>query len=127
MDETSTEHAEGSSALYCAVAWSLALPCTVKRWLARRQLIVKHLSETCRIVLGQAGEEDMDVEQIDIRALERVSPRTALMAPEQVLHIGYLPQSIPVGVHMSVLDILNVATSRRLLKEPTVAWHPFPL
>ena len=32
-----------------------------------------------------AGEEDMDVEQIDIRALERVSPRTSLMAPEQVL------------------------------------------
>ena len=30
-------------------------------------------------------EEDMDVEQIDIRALERVSPRTSLMAPEQVL------------------------------------------
>lgn len=32
------------------------------------------------------GEEDMDVEQIDIRALERVSPRTSAMAPEQVLH-----------------------------------------
>ena len=32
-----------------------------------------------------AGEEDMDVEQIDICALERVSPRTSLMAPEQVL------------------------------------------
>ena len=32
-----------------------------------------------------AGEGDMDVEQIDIRALERVSPRTSLMAPEQVL------------------------------------------
>ena len=32
-----------------------------------------------------AGEEDMDVEQIDIRALERVSPRTSAMAPEQVL------------------------------------------
>ncbi|CAK0748051.1 hypothetical protein CVIRNUC_001810 [Coccomyxa viridis] len=29
------------------------------------------------------GEEDMDVEQIDIRALERVSPRTSAMAPEQ--------------------------------------------
>ena len=29
-------------------------------------------------------EEDMDVEQIDIRALERVSPRTSAMAPEQV-------------------------------------------
>ncbi|MCJ1354296.1 MAG: hypothetical protein MMC33_004284 [Icmadophila ericetorum] len=36
---------------------------------------------------AQAGrrsdEEDMDLEQIDIRALERVSPRTTLMAPEQ--------------------------------------------
>ena len=34
---------------------------------------------------GRRGEEDMDVEQIDIRALERVSPRTSAMAPEQVL------------------------------------------
>ena len=38
---------------------------------------------------AQAGrrsdEEDMDLDQIDIRALERVSPRTSLMAPEQVL------------------------------------------
>ena len=29
----------------------------------------------------------MDLEQIDIRALERVSPRTTLMAPEQVLRL----------------------------------------
>ena len=40
--------------------------------------------------LSQAGrrsdEEDMDLDQIDIRALERVSPRTNIMAPEQVLH-----------------------------------------
>ena len=38
-----------------------------------------------------AGEEDMDVEQIDIRALERVSPRTSLMAPEQVLRSPTAP------------------------------------
>ena len=35
----------------------------------------------------RSDDEDMDLEQIDIRALERVSPRTSLMAPEQVLHI----------------------------------------
>lgn len=46
---------------------------------------------------AQAGhrsdEEDMDVEQIDIRALERVSPRTTLMAPEQVRQAVSLPCS----------------------------------
>ena len=45
-----------------------------------------------------SDEEDMDLEQIDIRALERVSPRTSLMAPEQVQHTMLFSTQLPDGI-----------------------------
>ncbi len=63
----------------------------------------------CSHLQAQAGEfsdeEDMSVEQIDIRALERVSPRTSMMAPEQV-------QQTALPLHMHPLTAFGHVTAK---------------
>ena len=73
----------------------------------------------------RSDDEDMDVEQIDIRALERVSPRTSLMAPEQVLLRQRACLNPPVNVRM--LLVRPQAKIHHLKVEHALRRHTVPL